>query len=194
MVIPQRYQLHKGAMLCRVVLIMVLAVLSARPALSVDNEPDGFGKVRLGMSLEDVKRIFPNMTVVGTPTPESAALFVPYRVEKQSVYGLKPCEVTLFFDPERLYQITFNCGERLEVIDILRKRFGDPTQIVPNNAYWQRERTAISLNTKSRQFAFIDRHLNDGVQQKLYKYVIAHQQGAAATPAEGAPTPPATPQ
>jgi len=175
---------------------IVLIFLIVRPglALAFPNEPHGFGKARFGMTVAEVKKIYPAMKEVGNPTPEVAALLAVYQLEGQSVLGLKPCTVTFQFNPERLHQVAFNCGTDMQVMTTLEKRFGDPTQGMPNNAFWIGDSTAVSLNTKSRHFAFMDKKLNDEFQARLRKYVATHAVTGGAPAGESGPTPAATPQ
>ncbi|HXQ21005.1 MAG TPA: hypothetical protein VN812_04980 [Candidatus Acidoferrales bacterium] len=169
--------------------IATLVLLAPRQGFSFENEPRGFGKALFGMSVDEVKAVFPKMQPFGKSTPESAALLVVYTLDNQTVLGLKRCKVVMRFDPNRLYEIEFNCGSGVNVPAALQKHFGGPTQTDARDAFWQSERTQVSLNTKSRQFAFFDQKLNFGFQQHLAQYVRTHQPGAA-----NAPTPAATPE
>jgi hypothetical protein len=175
-------------------IVLVLLLAAPRLALAFPNEPHGFGKARFGMSVAEVRTIYPAMTATGSPSPEAAALLAVYTLDGQSVYGLKPCVVTFQFNPERLHHIAFNCGKDIKVITALEKRFGDATQGMPNNAFWVGDSTTVSLNVKSRNFAFIDKSLNDEFQQRLRKYVAEHAVINGAPGAESGPTPAATPQ
>jgi len=158
------------------------------------NEPSGFGKARLGMTLDEVKKALPQMTAKRLPPEGGPALLAIYKVDNQSIYGLKPCAVDLFFDPQRLYQISFDCGRDEKVVVAVQKKFGDPSQITPNAAFWYGAHTNVTLNVKVRTFAFIDRALESDVQNRLRAYVMAHQ-GPAGTPAAQAePTSAPTPQ
>ena len=174
--------------------VLVILLVGSRLALAFPNEPQGFGKARFGMTVAEVKKIYPAMKAVGNPTPEVAALLAVYSLEGQSVYGLKPCVVTFQFNPERLHHVAFNCGKDMRVITTLEKRFGEPTQGMPNNAFWIGDSTTVSLNTKSRNFAIMDKKLNDEFQERLRQYVATHAVINGTPAAESGPTPPATPQ
>jgi hypothetical protein len=176
-----------------VLLLVPMLLLTPIRGLAFQNEPTGFEKARFGMTVDEVTKIFPQAKQYGNPTPEAAALMAVYTLEKQKVLGLKSCTVTFYFDPARLYQIGFDCGHGVEVPAALQKRFGAPMQATTNSALWQAEKTAVSLNTKSRQFQFMDRELTGGFQARLMKYVLMHQPGQA-TPTPAAPAPAATPQ
>lgn len=175
-------------------IVLVLLLVGPRLALAFPNEPRGFGKARFGMTVAEVKKIYPAMKSVGDPTPEVAALLAIYTLEGQSVYSLKPCAVTFQFNPERLHHIALNCGTDMKVITVLEKRFGEPTQGMPNNVFWISNSTTVSLNVKSRSFAFIDKKLNDEFQERLRKYVATHAVTSGAPAGESGPTPAATPQ
>lgn len=174
--------------------IVLILLVGPRLALAFPNEPHGFGKARLGMTVAEVKKIYPAMKAMGNPTPEVAALLAVYTLDDQSVYGLKPCTVTFRFNPERLHHISFNCGTDMKVVTVLEKRFGEPTQGMPNNVFWISDSTTVSLNVKSRNFAFIDKKLNDEFQERLRQYVATHAVINGTPAAESGPTPPATPQ
>ena len=175
-------------------LLALLVFIGARTAFAFQNEPNGFGKAKLGMTVEDVKKVFPNMKQLGNPTPETAALLAVFALENQSVYGLKPCTVSLQFDPQRLYEVMFQCGNDVKVPDTLKKRFGEPTQAAPNAVFWIGKTTTVSFNPKSRSFAFFDRSLNEAFQGRLSKYVIEHQAGRPGQANQSGPTPQQTPQ
>ena len=114
-------------------------------------------------------------------------------MEGQSVYGLKPCAVRLQFDPDKLSQVSFDCGREIKVIEALEKQFGNPSQAVENGAFWIGEKTNISMNIRARTFAFIDRALDDGFQGRLAKYVAAQSAKSNVPASESGPTPGATP-
>lgn len=169
--------------------IVALVLLASRQGFSLENEPRGFGKVLLGMSVADVQKVAPKMQPFGNPTPESAALMAVYTLEDQTVFGLKHCKVDMRFDPNLLYEIEFNCGSDINVPAALQKHLGGPTQADAHDAFWQGDKTMVSLNTKSRQFAFFDNKLHFGFQQRLAQYIRANQPGGA-----NAPTPAPTPE
>jgi FG-GAP-like repeat len=182
-----------GTLLLRTGLTLVLLIfilVQARIATAFPHEPKGFGKAQLGMTIDRVKKALPQIKPSKLPPEGGPALLAIYKAENQSVLGLKPCRVDFFFDPERLYQITFNCGRGVEVVAALQKQFGEPTTISPAGAFWQGKQTTVTLNVKARTFAFVDRALNQDVQNRLLAYVMTHQ-GQTGTPAAGDETPPA---
>lgn len=177
----------------KIVATLAILLLGVQVALALTNEPRGFGKARFGMSVAEVKKIFPAMKEMVNPKPEAAALLAVYKLENQSVYGLKPCIVRLQFDPEKLYQVSFDCGRDIKVTAALQKQLGNPTQTGENAAFWIGDKTTISLNITSKVFAFIDRALTAGFQSRLGEYVEAHRATGNMPPAESGPTPSATP-
>jgi hypothetical protein len=168
---------------CTLIFLSILWLALPQRALAFKNEPSGFGNVRLGMTVEQVKKLLPKAKAHETDSAEAAAIMAIYSIDNQTVLGLKGCHVDLVFDPEKLYQISFDCGRGINVVTTLQKRFGDPGEAHPGSALWAGEHTMITLNTKARVFAFVDRELNKGAQARLMQYVMAHQ-----------PTPPAVPQ
>jgi hypothetical protein len=176
-------------------ILTVLLLVRAGLAMGFPNEPNGFGKAHLGMTVDQVKKALPQMEAKRLPPEGGPALLAIYKADNQSIYGLKPCAVDLFFDPQRLYQISFDCGRSEKVVAALQKKFGDPSQMAPGAAFWQGQHTTVSLNVKVRTFAFFDQALNSDVQKRLSAYVMAHQGQAGTTPAAQAEPPPAaTPQ
>ena len=173
---------------------VLVQLLGGRPAVAFPNEPRGFGEVRLGMSVEQVRKILPHMKAASTADPGSVPLVAFYSIGGQTLYGLKPCDVGLRFDPEKLYEITFDCGRSAKIVDVLEKEFGEPAVASPRGAFWMGERTVVTLNPKARTFAFVDHTLNQAVRARILQYTMQHppNAGAAATP--GAPPPPETPQ
>jgi hypothetical protein len=163
--------------------ILCIALLSSR-ALAFPNEPNGFGKAEFGMSAADVKKAFPDLQSKGTQ--DFLAL---YQLENQSVLGLKPCSVNLRFADDKLYEIQFTCEQKDQVIPTLKKQFGEPTQEQTHATFWLSKTRSVALNPQSKIFGFVDRQINDVVQQKLFAYLLQHQGQSRVTP--GAPATPA---
>ena len=172
-------------------LLLAVVFLAPLPTLGFSNEPTGFGKARLGMTVDEVKQAFPTLKAVSGSAPDPTAPMAFYNVDDQTVFGLKHCRVELRFNPLRLYEISFDCGNDLKVMSALEKRFGQPTTGRPGAALWESPRVVVSLNVKSRVFAFMDRELNQELQARLMAYVLAHQAtpGVAAQPAVPTPQP-----
>jgi hypothetical protein len=167
--------------------LIVLLLVRAGIAMAFPNEPNGFGKARLGMTVEQAQKALPEMKPSRIPPEGGPALLAIYRADNQSIYGLKPCQMDLYFDPQQLYQISFDCGRGEKVVAALQKKFGNPTEISERGAFWRGEHTTVSLNTKARTFAFVDRALNDGVQTRLYVYVMTHQGETEAAAVQAPP-------
>jgi hypothetical protein len=174
------------------ILLSILWLALPQRALAFKNEPSGFGNVHLGMTVEQVKKILPTVKAHEADSAEAASIMAIYSIDNQTVLGLKGCHVDLVFDPEKLYQISFDCGRGVNVVTALEKRFGDPGEAHPGSAMWVGEHTMITLNTKARVFAFIDLELNKGAQARLMQYVMSHQPTPPAglqAPAGPVPTP-----
>lgn len=176
-------------------LLLSALLLLPRVALSVSNEPSGFGKATFGASIAQVKAVLPQVTRASTEAPGTSetAFLAIYELKGQTLYGLKPCLVGFRFASDRLYEVTFDCGRSDAVVSALQKQFGDPTKVGPDGVFWQGEKTVISMNPQARTFSFADRRLSQDVQASLLRFVLTQgkpPEGQEPTP----PTPAATPQ
>ncbi len=172
---------------------LALLLLLPQLALALQNEPRSFGKAKLLMSSEQVKAVFPQMKQAPGPADASAPALplAVYTLPNQSIFGLKPCEVGFRFFTDKLYEITFDCGRSDNVVAVLQKKFGNPSQFGEGAAFWQSERTVVALNTRLRTFTFGDRQLNSQLQAAVLQFIISKQGSAQMTP--GSPTPVAAP-
>jgi hypothetical protein len=167
-----------------------LIVFGAQIAFAFNNEPQGFGPLRFGMSAAAAKQALPEIKSKGSE--EFLAL---YELENQSVLGLHPCHVELQFIDDRLYEVGFRCEPKDKVVPALEKHFGAPVQHGPGGTVWLSEKRSVVLNPQSKAFSYSDRPLSIVAQRKLFGYVLrqraqaqAHAQATAAVP-----SPPPTP-
>ena len=160
---------------------LVLLAL-ARPGLALPNEPRGFAGAQFGMRASEVQQLLPAMKPLPEGGSAGGAPLAFYTLDGQSLHGLGPCAVQLFFVQSRLYELTFDCGRTDAVEAALRTQFGPPTQQAPRGTFWFGERTAVTLNPKSHTFAFIDRALNQTAQTLLLQ-AVRSQPAPPAPPA-----------
>jgi hypothetical protein len=166
-------------------LLTVIAIFMWKIALAFPNEPDGFKGAKFHMSLAQVKEIFPTLAPTGVQGGKRSLSF--HRIDGEESLGeLRPCKVKLRFAADELYQIDFDCGRDDRVVEYLKRQYGEPTNVVPNAIYWYGEKAIISLNPNAKTFGFIDRALNETVQQQLFQAVLKSRQ---ATPAGSTSTP-----
>lgn len=173
--------------LARQALAGILALLLPSLAHGFSDEPSGFADARFGMSVAQVRAIFPGMKVLGAGTGPLALAY--HEVGDQVVDGLKPCAVTFGFAADKLYEIRFNCGNRSEVDSLLRRKFGAPSVADENGIVWQSEKTIVSLNPKVMTFAFADRALTQSVHQHILLQALGQGGQPALTPSPRAQKP-----
>ena len=169
-----------------VALVAALVVIGAQIAFAFNNEPQGFGPLRFGMSAAAAKQALPEIKSKGSE--EFLAL---YELENQSVLGLHPCHVDLRFIDDKLYELGFRCEPKDKVVAALEKHFGPPVQHGPSGTAWLSEKRSVVVNPQSKVFSYTDRALGTVAQQKLFGYLIrqrAQAQASAAVPSP-APTP-----
>lgn len=161
--------------------------------------PEGYGKARFGMSIEEFKNVYPEARRMGgEPTQEELAELdehghpkanqglVVYTLEGQSLDELSPCTVKFRFAWNKLYQIGFDCGRDPKVVDYLEKRFGKTRTRQGVAEYWYGDRVVVSLNPTSYAFGFVDRELGTAVTNQLLAEIL---RGGV-----GAPTPSPAPE
>jgi hypothetical protein len=167
-----------------------LVVIGAQIAFAFNNEPQGFGPLRFGMSAAAAKQALPDIKLKG-----SEEFLAFYELGNQSVLGLHPCHVELRFIDDRLYEFGFRCEPKDKVAAALEKHFGAPVQQGAGGTVWLSEKRSVALNPQSKMFSYTDRPLSTVAQQRLFGYLIrqraqaqAHAQATAAVPSP-APTP-----
>ena len=162
----------------------LVVVIESQIAFAFNNEPQGFGPLRFGMSAAAAKQALPEIKSKGSE--EFLAL---YELENQSVLGLHPCHVDLRFIDDQLYEVGFRCEPKDKVVRTLEKHFGAPVQQGPGGTVWLSEKRSVTLSPKSTAFSYTDRQLSTVAQQKLLGYVLRQQARAQATAAAPSPAP-----
>jgi len=160
-------------------------------------EPEGFGKVRLGMGIQQIQEIYPDGKLVGDVSKRKVPIEM-YEIEGQSIYGLKPCKVGFQLSGNKLYQINFDCGRDQKVLRVLKEQFGEPN-VTSYGTFWEGSKTVVSLNANNNVFAFADKALNQEVQRMLLNAIgqlrgqPAPEGATSGEPSGTAPTPEAHP-
>ena len=151
--------------------VLGLRLLAVPPVGAFENEPDGLGPVRFGMSVQEVQGLVPGlerMTPVPTASLEEPVVLEVFQRTGESVLGLEGCTVRYYFANDRLYQLAFDCAPSAELLfPLLKETFGPATQELDGNIYWLSLRRAVALNPRTRVFTFVDRPLNDEVGRAM---------------------------
>jgi hypothetical protein len=159
------------------VVVLIAAALAAPVACAaLDNEPDGFGKAKFGMTVKTVREAFPAMRPLGQAPDSALEIFT---VDNQSFAGLQPCNVTFSFLADKLYETKLDCGRGPNVKETLYKTFGTPSDEEDNMTIWRGERTIVSMNTDVSTFAFASTAYREMLNQYiLHKALTAGPPGA----------------
>jgi len=173
------------------VMIGVVTVLVACPAAApaFPNEPEGFEGARFGMSVEQVKKGFPKLELRKSTGKSMPREIVTYGLAQASVLGLQPCEALLEFVTDKFFKVTFVCTKVDGVDATLETTFGAPSSRAANGVFWLGQRGMVSLNPKSKQFAFMDRPLHESVQRELLMQLFSGGEEAAPSTPNAAATP-----
>jgi hypothetical protein len=142
-----------------------LLFVTLAAAATFQNEPDGHGPARFGMSVERIRELLPGMQELAVEKGEPWTLYI---VEGQSFDELKACKMTLGFFADELYETKFDCGADEKVKAALYGRFGRPSVIEERMAIWRGDRAVVSMNRSVKTFA-----IADAVRiQRLHMYIF----------------------
>jgi hypothetical protein len=145
--------------------------VAAGEAHGFQNEPDGWEKAKLGASFEEIHKAYPQAKDVTPPlsteaAPKDRPQFIRYlRLEDARALGLSPCRTNFSFVEDKLYRLDFDCGNTDAVEAALRKEFGAPSLEAPEQGiWWMSQKHTVTMNPRSRAFAFILRSLETKLQ------------------------------
>ncbi|GIW41076.1 MAG: hypothetical protein KatS3mg076_1653 [Candidatus Binatia bacterium] len=171
-------------------LSLFLSVLVA-PTLLAAEWPEGYGKARFRMSIQEFEKAYPEARRLTAPPPRKESAeghdhegelgLVVYGLEGQSLDELSPCDLQFRFAWNQLYEIDFDCGRDPGILAYLENRFGKIRKRQGMGEYWYGEKTVVSLNPRSYTFAFVDRELGTAVTNQLLAEIL---QGRAGSPGE----------
>lgn len=146
-------------------------------------EPSGYGKARFGMTVEQVKQIYPAMTDPTIVSPQSQLASGPdplplarYQINKQELSTLSGCDVVFQFYREALMQTEFYCPDKTAVAPYLEREFGPPSSRTARAWFWFGDTTVIAYNPHSGIFSFADKEANQSLQLTLLGRIMAAQQ------------------
>lgn len=182
--------------------ILILAAPRVMDAAEKFPEPSGFGKAKFGMSVAQVRKLYPKLQPAkGTEQAASKGqqFVLAYGLENQSVGPLTGCRAQLRFFKDELYEVQFRCPDHDKVIDYFKKTYEEGPTVVGNSVYWMGQQGAVSLTPKSGVFAFSDVKRTQAMQSALLVGLgkrLPPQTPTATAPATtptAAETPAATP-
>lgn len=174
---------------------MLGTLVAAGDARGFQNEPEGWEKAKLGASFEEIHKAYPQAKDVTPPLPADAPKkdgkqFIRYlQLDDARPLGLPSCRTNLSFVEDKLYRLDFNCGNTDAVEAALRKKFGAPSmELADRGVWWMSQKHTVTMNPRSRAFAFILRSL----ETKLQGVIVGGPQsdGATSPPAAGAASEP----
>jgi hypothetical protein len=191
----RRHLLSAGLGLLVAVLMSCAAQAAAPKAKAASHGPDGFNKAKFGMTLEQVRKLYPAMEVA----PQTTAAYVrsPHLTRqlltKVPVPGLhSPCTIELRFWKNRLWSvITFYAANPYpEVLSNLGRLYG-PSTTTGRDPTWVFDKATITTSPGQLWYSFDDNAIAKDVQRELVEAI--EQQKARKTPHPAAPQTPATP-
>ena len=168
-------------------LLAILGLLAPASHAGARALPDGFGPIRFGMSVEEVRGLRPDLAAeAGTSPAPALELRAPLVLERfeltgEEVLGLRPCRVGLHFANDRLYQLDFRCrrpGE--EIRRALLGAFGPAREAVGRYAVWLTRTRAVTVDPETFRFSFTDRVADGQVQ----RFLLARALEAGLRPVE----------
>jgi len=187
---------------------LLVCLLLASSAAAFENEPAGLGKLKFGMSPQQVEKLFPgkvrtlDMEHLGA-TPVKSAYIVRQVLPDQTVAGLPaPTNVELRYWKDKLWVIIvyYGANSNNDVAEGLNKQYGKPT-ISGQDSIWRGQKVQVNTVMRERWYAIADLALS-GEAQKVFaedmrkaQERLRGQQGAApaAPPPAAAPKAPGAP-
>ena len=170
--------------------ILVYAIAAAAASAAATEtmkapEPTGFGKAKFGMSVAEVRKLYPQLhpsKATEEAVKKGDQVLLIFELENQSVGSLKPCGAQLRFFKGELYEVQFRCPDRAKVAPYLQKTYGLPTKTTENAAFWMGKHSAVSLAPRSGAFGFSDLKRAQAMQSMLWASLQQPQATAGATP------------
>ena len=169
-------------------------------SMPTPHTPEGFGKAKFGMTVEQVRQFYP--TLIPAPAVTGAASFrspnmTRYMVAEVDVPGLRhPCALELRFWKNQLWSIIIYYAKNPfpEVVENLRRNYGPPTTKA-HDPTWVLSKVTIVTSPAQLWYSFDDNEIGNDVRRAFMEAIQQHQ--AKRTPAQAGQTPTAgnaTPQ
>ena len=160
--------------------------------------PEGFGKAKFGMTLEQVRQLYP--TLAPAPAATSAAYFrspnlTRYWMTQVDVPGLQgQCSIELRFWKNQLWSVIVYYGTNAfsDVVENLQRTYGPPTTKTHDSS-WVLGTATITTSPGQMWFSLDDSEIGKDVQNALLEAVEQQKtRKASRTPggaAQVVPTP-----
>jgi hypothetical protein len=170
------------------------AAVAAEPAATPARQaPEGYGKAKFGMPLEQVRQLYP--ALAPAPAVTAAAYFRSPNLKRfwlagVTVRGLKsPCDLELRFWKNQLWSVItfYGANPFPDVVQNLEREYGPPT-IKSSDPTWVFG-TATLITSPGQQWYSVDgAEVGKDVQREFMEAVRQHEaKKAAQTPTAQAP-------
>lgn len=148
----------------RLVIGALCAALVATTAAAKPPEPTGFGKLKFGMSVDQVKKLFPKMEALSLETnlgvgPLGGPNVLRFRLPKQKVPGAKePADVEVRFWKGKLWMIAVYYGVANDktVMAALSEQYGPPTATNAQTSAWTGQHSVLFVEHGPGQYTIQD--------------------------------------
>jgi hypothetical protein len=175
------------------VFLGLVASASAGPPI---NGPSPWDELLWGMTLSEVQEIFPELEPFVPPgaqmseEPSEVAKLINLDLQvlwDRSFESIEGCRVFVNMLGGTLYRLDFKCKEAdpEQIQRVLENRYGFPRPGRAQDLKWSAKRTTVTLNTRSGQFALMDRRA--GQKLSLSGFAQYLRGGAAVKPQNGSP-------
>jgi len=149
--------------------------------------PEGFGKAKFGMTLEQVRQLYP--TLVPAPFVTSAAFFksphlTRYWMTNVDVPGLKPkSSVEFRFWKNQLWSIIVYYGGKTyaDVVEHLQQSYGPPT-VKNSQPSWTLGKVTIITSPGQMWYSLDDGDISNDVRREFMEAIQQRQQAKPAQP------------
>lgn len=161
----------------RKILAFSVSLLLSSPAFAKDSEslPDGFKKIRFGMSVDQVKEELRKDPAFGfrgdrdvSLLPGENRILIETDTAKTAPYSfLERCWFQFYED--KLYTITINMRRKkmdhYSVYTALTEKYGDPDSLSPEKSEWKDDNVIMSLE-RPLTLKYTDKKIFDDLQSK----------------------------
>lgn len=152
-------------------LALILFIFSASFCFSL---PNGYGKIQLGMGIDDVKAELKKNSDFGyrgdrdvTLTPGTKQVLIETDATRNAYSFFTRCWFQ--FVDDKLFSITLNLNEKridhFAVFDSLTKKYGKPSSINPQRSAWEDSSVIMSLE-RPLTIKYLDAAVFKDIQEK----------------------------
>ena len=188
---------------CAIPRLALSLFLLAGPSLAAAADevalPDSLGRVKLGMTDDDLKKEYPGVALkVADATNSKPAPSFHYAeassVDLGSVLGASNCKGRLQFYAHKLMAINVQCEDQAATLAGLKKNLGSPAEDTDEYIRWTSSARAITYSKAGGGFVLNDVELNKAFNSQLLLLTMqAQQQQGGQAPGGAAPAQPANP-